>query len=213
MGSIRIAIIGAGPAGLTLARLLQINNIVCTVFELDTESFSRDQGGTVDLHPRGGQLALKHAGLTEEFKKHSRPEGEAMKLVKFDGTVVHDENKEASTRPEEYADRPEIDRTVLRQILLESLKPGSVMWGRKLKSVQKSSMDSSQYDLHFDGHTEEGFDLVVGADGAWSRVRPFLTDQQPYYSGVTAIELWATEFDKKHKWLSEFVGAGNCFMF
>ncbi|ETI29435.1 hypothetical protein G647_01888 [Cladophialophora carrionii CBS 160.54] len=213
MSSIRIAIIGGGPAGLTLARLLQVNNISCTVFELDTEAFGRDQGGTVDLHPHGGQLALKHADLTDEFKKYARPEGEAMKLVKFDGRVVFDENMEGNTRREEYADRPEIDRMKLRQLLVQSLKPGTVVWAKKLQYVEKASTSPAQYNLHFDDSNEEGFDLVVGADGAWSKVRSYLTDQQPYYSGVTAIELWATEFDKKHQWLSDFVGAGSCFMF
>jgi 2-polyprenyl-6-methoxyphenol hydroxylase-like FAD-dependent oxidoreductase len=213
MSSLRIAIIGGGPAGLTLARLLQINNTLCTVFELDTQAVSRDQGGTVDLHPRGGQLALKHAGLTDEFKKYSRPEGEAMKLLKYDGRVVFDENMEGNVRPEEYADRPEIDRMKLRQLLFQSLEPGTVVWTKKLQRVEKSLTNPGQYDLQFEDGREEGFDLVVGADGAWSKVRSYLTSQQPYYSGVTAIELWATEFDKKHQWLSDFVGAGNCFMF
>ncbi|KAJ9611391.1 hypothetical protein H2200_004575 [Cladophialophora chaetospira] len=213
MSSLRIAIVGAGPAGLTLARLLQLNNVSCQVFELDTESLSRDQGGTVDLHPRGGQLALQEAGLTEEFKRHSRPEGEAMRLLKFDGRVLFDENLQTSIRPQEYANRPEIDRMQLRHLLLRSVKPGTVVWNKKLQRVEKSSSNPTQFNLHFENGIEEGFDLVVGAEGAWSKVRSYVTDQRPYYSGITGVELWATEFDTKHQWLSEFIGAGQCFMF
>ena len=213
MNNIRIAIVGAGPAGLTLARLLQINKFNCTVFELDDSEANRDQGGTVDLHGRGGQRALKEAGLIDEFKKYSRPEAEMLKLIKFDGTVVLDENKAGNTRPEEFADRPEIDRKKLRHLLFESLQAGTVVWGRKLKSVEESSRSPGKFDLHFQSGVEQGFDLVVGADGAWSKVRSYLTSQQPVYSGITAIELWALEIDKKHQWLAEFVGEGNCFMF
>jgi 2-polyprenyl-6-methoxyphenol hydroxylase-like FAD-dependent oxidoreductase len=212
MDPIRIAIIGGGPAGLLLARILQLSNVACKVFELDNESFSRDQGGTVDLHPQGGQLALKRANLTEAFRKHARPEGEAMKLIKANGNVLFDENK-ADVRSAELSDRPEIDRMKLRKLLLESLDNETVVWGQKLQSVQKSATTPARYDLHFADHVEEGFDLVVGADGAWSKVRSYLTDQRPYYSGVTGVELWANDVDQKHQWLGDFVGAGSCFMF
>ena len=84
----KIAIIGAGPGGLTLARLLQLNEIPCTIYEAETGRDVRNQGGTLDLHPKAGQRALQEAGLLEEFKKHARPEGEAMKLIKYDGTVL-----------------------------------------------------------------------------------------------------------------------------
>jgi 2-polyprenyl-6-methoxyphenol hydroxylase-like FAD-dependent oxidoreductase len=213
MSNLRIAIIGAGPAGLTLARLLQTNNIPCTIFELDANPNERNQGGTIDLHPQAGQLVLREAGLIDEFKRHSRPEGEAMKLVKSDGSVLIDENVTGSFRPAEYSDRPEIDRVKLRAMLLDSLQPGTVTWNKKLRSVEKSSTTTAKYDLHFVSGVEEGFDIVVGADGAWSKVRNFLTDTQPLYSGITAIELWALEVDERNPWLAEFVGKGSCFMF
>jgi 2-polyprenyl-6-methoxyphenol hydroxylase-like FAD-dependent oxidoreductase len=213
MSALKIAIIGAGPAGLTLARLLQCNHIKCTIFELDASAHERDQGGTVDLHARGGQLVLREAGLIDEFQKISRPEGEAMKLIKFDGTVLFDENEAATTRPEEFSDRPEVDRIKLRQMLLNSLTPGTVIWDKKLVSVQRSATIDRKYDLHFKDGTESDYDVVVGADGAWSKVRAFITPITPFYSGISAIELWALDVDAHKKWLSDFVGAGTCFMF
>jgi hypothetical protein len=53
-----------GPAGLTLARILQANGISCTVYELDSSRDARGQGGSLDLHPETGQLALREAGLS-----------------------------------------------------------------------------------------------------------------------------------------------------
>jgi 2-polyprenyl-6-methoxyphenol hydroxylase-like FAD-dependent oxidoreductase len=208
----KIAIIGAGPGGLTLATLLQRNKVPYTIYELEAGPNARNQGGTLDLHRDSGQLALHEAGLTEEFRKRSRPEGEAMKLVSPDGKVLWNENADdAPSRPEKFADRPEIDRLVLRDMLLDSLEPDNICWGEKLQRVEPG--EDGAYDLHFNSGIEKGFDLVVGADGAWSKVRPLLTDEKPFYSGVSAIELWALDVENRYPWLSEYVGAGNCFMF
>ncbi|KAH7409171.1 hypothetical protein BKA64DRAFT_389111 [Cadophora sp. MPI-SDFR-AT-0126] len=205
----RIAIIGAGPGGLTLARILQRNDMPCTVFELDESRYSREQGGIVDLHANSGQRALKEAGLFEEFQKHSLPGAEAMKLVKFDGTVCWDENDMNGLEVSQSRDRPEIDRSQLRDILLDSLKPDSVHWGKKLLRVEAND---AKYDLHFADGVDGGYDLVIGADGAWSKVRPLVTDQMPEYSGVTAVELKAENVSTKKQWLSSYVGSGSLFM-
>lgn len=91
MSTPRFAIIGAGPGGLTLARILQHNGMQCTIFELDQNRSTRDQGAIVDLHRQMGQLALREAGLFDDFQEHSLPGAEAMKLIKSDGRVFWDE--------------------------------------------------------------------------------------------------------------------------
>lgn len=209
----RIAIIGAGPGGLTLARILQHNGIQCTIFELDQDRSVRDQGGIVDLHPKSGQLALREAGLFEDFQKHSLPAAEAMKLIKSDGRIFWDESDINNVETGHSRDRPEIDRAALRDILLDSIQPSSIQWGRKLVRVESAGDLDIKYNLQFTDGLEAGFDLVVGADGAWSKVRTLLTDQLPFYSGITIIELKAVEVSAKKQWLSNFTGPGSCFMF
>lgn len=207
----RIAIIGAGPGGLTLASILQNHGMPCTVYELDQDRFSRNQGGIIDLHAETGQLALREAGLLEDFQKHSLPGADAMKLVKSDGRVLWDENLASLADATQLRDRPEIDRSRLRDLLLDSLQPESIVWNKKLLRVEATG--DSKYDLHFVDGSETGFDLVVGADGAWSRVRPLVTDQQPFYSGITVVELKANEVSTKKPFISSFAGSGSCFMF
>jgi 2-polyprenyl-6-methoxyphenol hydroxylase-like FAD-dependent oxidoreductase len=212
----KVAIIGAGPAGLTLARLLQQSSLPCTIYEAESSRNNRNQGGTLDLHPRGGQLALKEAGLLAEFHRHSRPEGEASKIIKYDGSILWDDNVMEPWRPVEEGEqeRPEIDRLALRDILMDSLQPGTIKWGSKLLGVVEDEQTKGKFNLSFDdGSIELGFDLVVGADGAWSKVRPLLTTEKPFYAGITAIELWALDVDKKNPWLSQYVGQGSLFMF
>lgn len=231
----KIAISGAGPGGLTLARILQRNGIPVTIFELDANAENRDQGGSLDLHPTTGQAALHAAGLMKEFRKFARPEGDCKKLIRYDGKILWDENPQvpdentSQTKAangnqeaefEESEDvidgRPEIDRVKLRAILVDSLEPGTIQWAKKLVKIEPTVTGSkkSGYDLHFaDGAVETGFDLVVGADGAWSKVRPLLTDVRPFYSGITGIELWANNVAETNPWLSEYTGNGSSFMF
>lgn len=212
----KIAIIGAGPGGLTLARLLHINKIPCTIYEAEASRHVRNQGGTLDLHEKAGQRALREAGLFDEFRKFSRPEGQADKLVRFDGHVYWDENQldTSAIRQGGLDDRPEIDRQDLREILLDSLPDEIIHWNSKVSHIIPDPRVKGKTSLHFaDGSVEHSIDLLVGADGAWSKVRPLLTDAKPYYSGVTGVELWALNVSKTNPWLSDYVGAGSMFMF
>ena len=69
----KIAIVGGGPGGLTLARLLQMKDADVTVYERTINQNARDQGATLDLHEESGLMALREAGLMEAFKANYRP--------------------------------------------------------------------------------------------------------------------------------------------
>lgn len=201
LNNLKIAIIGAGPGGLTLARLLQQKGIPVTVYERETSAQERPQGGTLDLHEESGQRAVKEAGLWPQVEKILRYEGEDFKLLDKSGYEHINEISEGE------GNRPEIDRIQLRQVLLDSIKPEAIQWGHSLLRVEPGK--DGKHDLHFKDKVVEGFDLVVGADGAWSKVRPLLTEVVPYYSGISMVEIKFTDVDVRQPKISKLVGRGS----
>ncbi|WP_406456779.1 FAD-dependent monooxygenase [Streptomyces sp. NBC_01622] len=195
----RIAVIGSGPAGLTFARVLHRYGHPVTVLERDPAPDARPPGGTLDLHERLGQLALEKAGLLAEFQALSRPEGQAMRILAPDGTVLRDWRP----RPDDLAN-PEIDRGQLRDLLLGPL---DVRWGRGVTRVVPGGQDGVLVD--FADGLQETYDLVVGADGAWSRVRPALSPVTPHYTGVTSLETSLDDVDARHPDLARLIGEGS----
>ena len=151
----------------------------------------------MDLHPQSGQLALQEAGVFQDFQKFSLPEAESQKLIKSNGIICWDENNSKNTESGYSRNKPEIERAALRDILLDATRADSISWNRRLLSVEPSEAFKDKYDIQFADGREKGFDLVVGADGAWSKVRLLLADQLPIYSGVTIIELMAKDVSAK----------------
>lgn len=200
-----IAIIGAGPAGLTLANILQRHGWRADVFEADAAIDARDQGGSLDLHPGQGQRALAQAGLLDAFMAVARHEDQETRLVHHaTGAVLREEIPAAG-----MGERPEIDRLALRQLLLRPLDAGTVRWGRRLEDVIPRA--DGRHGLRCAGGEMGPYDLVIGADGAWSRVRAALTPAQPVYCGVTFVELWLHDVDRRHPEAAARVGHGTMF--
>lgn len=178
----KIAIIGGGMAGLTLARLLQMKNADVKVYERDFNSDVRVQGSTLDLHEGKGLEAMKRTGLLDKFYKHHRPNASKMRLVDKSLNITFDDHIFGEITSET---RPEIDRAPLRDILLNSLKPDTVVWDSHFVSMEKQN---NGWLLHFKNGTSAYADLVIAADGANSKVRPYLSDLKPIYSGISLIE-------------------------
>ncbi|TJZ44033.1 FAD-dependent monooxygenase [Streptomyces piniterrae] len=197
----RIAVIGAGPGGLTCARVLQRHGAPVTVFDRDPAADAHPQGGTLVMRPHSGQRALQEAGLDEQFRALARPVGQETRLLDHTGTLL------GRTPPPDEEPSPEIDRGELRRLLLDSLAPGTVHWGQYLRTLHPIGDGTHKAEFD-DGHTAT-FDLVIGADGAWSRVRPLLSDDTPHYSGVTFVEAGFDDADTRHPAVARLVGDGG----
>ncbi len=195
----RIAVIGSGPAGLTFARVLHRHHHSVALFERDPTPDARPPGGTLDLHEGLGQLALDKAGLLPDFQALARPEGQALRILDPAGNVLRDWRPRADDRA-----NPEIDRGQLRDLLLGPLE---VRWGRAVTRVVPGAGTGAV--VHFEDGRQETFDLVVGADGAWSRVRPAVSSVVPHYTGVTSVETSLDDVDTRHPDLARLIGDGS----
>ncbi|MEU8665194.1 FAD-dependent oxidoreductase, partial [Actinoplanes philippinensis] len=198
-----VTVIGAGLGGLTLARVLHRHGIPVTVHEADPSPGARTQGGQLDLHEHNGQRALEIAGLTSEYRAIIHRGAGAQRVLDRHARVLAELPDDGSMT------RPEALRGDIRRILLESLPEGTVQWGRKLRSV--TALGGGRHELTFaDGATLVS-ELLVGADGAWSKVRPLLSAHTPRYAGMSYIDTYLHDVGARHPAAAELVGPGAMY--
>ena len=204
----RIAIIGAGPAGLALAQLLHQRGIHTNVYELRAKPTPEElakPSGMLDLHEKSGLKAMHECGLWDGFQAAIGECSESMRVLDRDGTVMHTDEGELSGRPE-------VARNALTQLLIQNVPLDSIKWNHKIRSVQSNlnaTTGATEITLDLGENSTVICDFVVGADGAWSRIRKLLSDTQPFYTGVQYVTATMRHVSTRYSHLAELSGSGS----
>ena len=202
-----IAILGGGLGGLTAARVLHVHGIDAPVFDLEADREARVQGGMLDIHDDNGQQAVHAADLWEPFTRIIHPGGEAMRILDHTGTVLREESDAGGLT------RPEVERGQLRDLLIDSLPEGTIRWGHEVSAVRALQGIPGRHEVTFANGTLITTDLLIGADGAWSRTRTLVSDARPTYTGISFVEGDLHEADERHPAEAAAMGEGMLFAF
>lgn len=203
----RVGIIGGGPGGLMLGLLLQHQGFEVNIFEKAGLNVNTDRGGSLDIHDDSGQLPLQQAGIIDKFKAQARFDGEDTRVLDKNGNVYY----EALVDPQIEGGRPEIDRGELCDIIFEQLKPEIVVYDKAFKSL--THIDNEQIEVTFDDYSTRIFDFVIGSDGAFSKVRPYLANTDVEYNGISMVELNVEDVFHQYPDLAEFNKNGKMMAF
>ena len=141
------------------------------------------------------------ANLIAPFRELILEGRQQLRILDRDGTVLFDKADDGT------GGRPEVQRGALRELLLDALPADTVHWGQKVTGTR--TLANGRHEVTFADGGTIGTDLLVGADGAWSKVRPLLTAATPEYAGTAFVETYLFDADTRHPATAKAVGGGS----
>ncbi|NAW64350.1 FAD-dependent oxidoreductase [Photobacterium halotolerans] len=174
----KIGIVGAGLNGLACALLLKKFGHEVTVFERSEQP--RDSGTGIYVWPQGVQI-LRFILNDNSFLNEGQPIDSLVTLDRH-GKEVH---RQLVQMPGHDFPAPAVmfERQRLFNLLKQALGPDDIRYGAACTKVINTREEAKIEINHSD---YESFDLVVGTDGISSKVREYVCDSQPHYTGVIA---------------------------
>ncbi|MCG7339164.1 FAD-dependent monooxygenase [Staphylococcus sp. ACRSN] len=179
-----------------LGLLLQQRGYQFTIFEKSDGHNHESQGGSLDIHGDTGQVPLKEAGLIDEFNKLARFEGEDTKIVDSTGKVHYEDDADGQ------GDRPEIDRGALCDLIRSHIDPTSIKYDYQFDRMEQ--LKNGDCEVSFSNGYSEKFNYVIGSDGAFSKVRTYLSDTDIVYTGISMIEINIENISEEHPELLKY---------
>lgn len=179
MPKTRVAVVGAGIAGLTFAAALRRAGVDCYLYE-QAERLT-EVGAGVQVSPNATRL-LDRLGLGDRLRDVA-VEPDAVEMRRWDdGGVLQRTELGAACRSRFGAPYHTVHRAHLHSTLFSLVPAGRVHLGVRLTAV---TQDEDEARLHLSDGTTVAADLVVGADGIRSVVREQIAADRPRYSGQT----------------------------
>jgi salicylate hydroxylase len=174
---LRVAVVGAGIAGLTFAAMLRRSGRRVEIFEQASQLAA--VGAGIQLAPNAVRV-MERLGLGERlYRVGVRPR--AIQMSRWDDgrTIVRmplGEECERRFGSPYYV----LHRADLHAALLQLVHPSSVHLGLRCVAIDEGP---DEVELRFEGGLRHVADVVVGADGIHSRVRARLSSDRPRFSG------------------------------
>mmetsp|Transcript_7520 Transcript_7520/g.12107 ORF Transcript_7520/g.12107 Transcript_7520/m.12107 type:complete len:466 (-) Transcript_7520:1455-2852(-) len=192
-----VVIVGGGIGGCALSLALSHRNIKSSVFEKDPSFDSRAQGYGLTMQQaattlrRLGFRNLHDFGIASTHHTSLLSDGTVLSEY---GRMVHSTTKDrgGNGRGSNQRFNIQLPRQRLRQMLFDALVPGTVRWGHCFEKHEYCK-SSGKYKVYFRVESSPDLfvvecDLLVGADGIWSRVRrQRIGLEPPRYLGVIVI--------------------------
>ncbi len=180
----KIAIIGAGIAGLTLANFLKKDsNIEFMLYEKD-ESLSLDEGYGIQLATNSVSILNKINFQKINSENFFHPKSLDFltirndKICDFEISKFNDRNSKYTT----------LKRSVLIEFLKDEIYTQHLRFGKRIKEVTELK---GKIFIKFDDNTNDLVDYVIGADGIFSNTRSFFEKKKnkPSFNKAVALRL------------------------